>query len=78
MREFELLRHVFAANDRLAGRVVVPPGDDLALIELGGRELLVGVDHGTLDHGNRIIHVERLRQILKSAALVRGDCTVEV
>jgi thiamine-monophosphate kinase len=44
MREFEMLQHVFAANDRLESRVVVPPGDDLAQIELDGRQLLVGVD----------------------------------
>ncbi len=44
MLESRLLAHVYAANRGLAPRVLVPPGDDLAMIELGGRRLLAGVD----------------------------------
>jgi thiamine-monophosphate kinase len=44
VEEFSMLRHVFAANDALGPRVVVPPGDDMAQIRLDGRDLLVAVD----------------------------------
>jgi thiamine-monophosphate kinase len=44
MEEFALLRQVFEANRELSGRVLVPPGDDMALVELGGRHLLAAVD----------------------------------
>lgn len=44
MREFELLDHVYAANRRLPARVAVPPGDDMAVIDLDGPRLLVAVD----------------------------------
>ncbi len=44
MREFELLRHVYAANRLLPSEVVVPPGDDMAAIRLTDRNLLVAVD----------------------------------
>ena len=44
MREFELLQHVFAANAELPARVVIPPGDDMGAIRLGGATLLVTVD----------------------------------
>jgi len=44
MREFELLRQVYAANTTLGDRVPIPPGDDMALVRLQGRNLLVAVD----------------------------------
>lgn len=44
MQEFQLLNHVFGANERLPERVEVPPGDDMALVHLDGRSLLVAVD----------------------------------
>jgi len=46
MREFELLKHIYDANRRLSGRVVIPPGDDLGGVHLGGRRgvILAGVD----------------------------------
>jgi thiamine-monophosphate kinase len=44
MREFDLLQHVYRANADLGERIAIPPGDDLALLRLNGRELLVGVD----------------------------------
>lgn len=44
MREFELLQRVFAGNARLPSRVTLPPGDDMAVLELGERTLLVAVD----------------------------------
>ena len=36
MREFELLQHIFAASRDLGGSVLIPPGDDMALLRLGG------------------------------------------
>jgi len=44
MRETALHRHIAAANAALPARVTIPPGDDMAAIELGGRSLLVAVD----------------------------------
>jgi thiamine-monophosphate kinase len=44
MREFELLRHVFEANTSLPTHVLVPPGDDMAMLHLSGHRLLATVD----------------------------------
>lgn len=44
MREFELLEHIYRANPDLGGRVLVPPGDDMALLQLDGTRLLAAVD----------------------------------
>jgi thiamine monophosphate kinase len=47
MREFELLAHVFRDNARLPAHVTVPPGDDMAVVEMcadpGRLQLTVGV-----------------------------------
>lgn len=45
LREFDLHATIRAANDALPSHVVIPPGDDLAMINLGGHNLLAGVDH---------------------------------
>lgn len=45
MREFEFLSRVFASNRLLPDRVLVPPGDDMAVIDLGGgRRILFAAD----------------------------------
>lgn len=44
MREFELLEHIYEHNAALDQRVVIPPGDDLAMVRLGDRDVLIGVD----------------------------------
>ncbi len=44
MREFTLLDHVFAHNAALPASVVIPPGDDMGAIVIGGRTVLVTVD----------------------------------
>ncbi|MFZ4751297.1 MAG: thiamine-phosphate kinase [Phycisphaerales bacterium] len=45
MREFDLLHRVFALNARLPATVLVPPGDDMAVLSLeGARALLVAAD----------------------------------
>lgn len=44
MREFELLEHVYRANPRFDERVLIPPGDDMAMVAIGGVDLLVAVD----------------------------------
>ncbi|MDY7110654.1 MAG: thiamine-phosphate kinase [Planctomycetota bacterium] len=44
MREFELLRYIYDANAALAGEIAIPPGDDMAMIRLAGRDLLAAVD----------------------------------
>jgi len=47
MQEFSILKHIFAANRQLDPKVVIGPGDDMALVEMsevGGRRLLAAVD----------------------------------
>lgn len=44
MREFALLRHIYAANPSLARKVVIPPGDDMGAIRRGREVILAGVD----------------------------------
>jgi thiamine-monophosphate kinase len=44
MREFDLLRHIYDANAGLGDDITLPPGDDMAMIRLAGRDLLVAVD----------------------------------
>jgi thiamine-monophosphate kinase len=44
MREFDLLNHVFHANDRLPASVTIPPGDDMAMVVIPSTGLLVAVD----------------------------------
>lgn len=45
MREFELIRKIRQANASLGAQVLIPPGDDLGMVELpGGVPVLAGVD----------------------------------
>jgi thiamine-monophosphate kinase len=44
MREFDLLRHVYAANRDLDPRIEIPPGDDMAMLRLDASRVLVAVD----------------------------------
>lgn len=44
MREFDLLKHIFRANPRLGRRVLIPPGDDMGMVQLDGRNVLAAVD----------------------------------
>ncbi|NNM27185.1 MAG: thiamine-phosphate kinase [Phycisphaerales bacterium] len=44
MREFDLLQHVYAASSDLPPAVELGPGDDMAVVRLGGRRLLAAVD----------------------------------
>lgn len=45
LREFDLHATIRAANDSMPPHVVIPPGDDMAMIKLDGHRLLAGVDH---------------------------------
>jgi thiamine-monophosphate kinase len=44
MRERDLLEHIYRCNSKLAGRVTIPPGDDMGAISIGASQLLVTVD----------------------------------
>ncbi len=44
MREFALLQHVFKHNAAMPADVVIPPGDDMGAVRIGGACLLVTVD----------------------------------
>ena len=44
MREFELIRHIISHNSELPESITVPPGDDMAVMQLGEHKLLVAVD----------------------------------
>ncbi|MDZ4753635.1 MAG: thiamine-phosphate kinase [Phycisphaerae bacterium] len=44
MREFDLLRSVFAKNALLPSHVLVPPGDDMAVVRTNDPVVLIAVD----------------------------------
>lgn len=44
MREWGLLEKVYQANALLPGRVLLGPGDDMAMVEVGGARVLIAVD----------------------------------
>lgn len=44
MRELQMLQHIYAQNRRLSGQVVIPPGDDMGAVRIGGQNVLVTVD----------------------------------
>lgn len=44
MRELALLQHIYARSTGLGERVIVGPGDDMAVLRLGGETLLIAVD----------------------------------
>ena len=44
MREFDLLKHVYATVGSAGPSVLIGPGDDMALVRLGDRQLLAAVD----------------------------------
>ena len=44
MRELDLLAHVYRHNAALPAAVAVPPGDDMAVLRIGGQRVLAAVD----------------------------------
>ena len=44
MREFHLLSKVYEHNAALGARVIIPPGDDMGMVRLGGVDVLAAVD----------------------------------
>jgi thiamine-monophosphate kinase len=46
MPEFELHQHIYLANHSIStgGHVLIPPGDDMAMVRFSGREILAAVD----------------------------------
>jgi len=44
VKESDLIAAIVAGNAALPGHVLVPPGDDMAVLRLGGAEVLVAVD----------------------------------
>ncbi|MEM9416266.1 MAG: thiamine-phosphate kinase [Planctomycetota bacterium] len=44
MKEFDFIQQIVASNAKLPGHVVVPPGDDMAVLRIGGAEVLAAVD----------------------------------
>jgi thiamine-monophosphate kinase len=44
VRELDLLQHIYEASGDLPERVRLGPGDDMALLDLGGQRLLAAVD----------------------------------
>lgn len=60
MREFELIRSIISHNGALPDTVTIPPGDDMAGLQLGDHALLVAVDQ--IIEG---VHFERSSATLK-------------
>ena len=44
MREFELLQHIYRTAGGPSPQVPIPPGDDMAMVAVGGRHVLAAVD----------------------------------
>ena len=44
MREFDLLKHIYDSNAALGPRILIPPGDDMGMVQLEGTRLLAAVD----------------------------------
>lgn len=44
MKEFRLLSRVYEHNAALDARVIIPPGDDMGMIRIGGTDVLAAVD----------------------------------
>ena len=44
LREFTFHQHIRAANDKLGEDVLIPPGDDMGMVKIGGEEVLAAVD----------------------------------
>jgi len=44
MGEFDLLRHIYASNSTMEGRIIIPPGDDMGMVSLAGSAVLAAVD----------------------------------
>lgn len=44
MREFALLEHVYQASSSLDPRIIIPPGDDMGMIDADGGPVLAAVD----------------------------------
>ncbi len=44
MRENDLLEHIYRHNTSLPAHVSIPPGDDMAALDVGGTNVLVAVD----------------------------------
>lgn len=44
MNELELLKHIYATATAPSAEVPIPPGDDMAMVSVGGRSILVAID----------------------------------
>ncbi len=44
VRESSLLEHIYSFNRSIGEQVVIPPGDDMAMVLLAGRQVLASVD----------------------------------
>ncbi|MEM7229381.1 MAG: thiamine-phosphate kinase [Planctomycetota bacterium] len=44
MGEFDVLHHIYAASGDLGPNVIVPPGDDMAVVAFSAKQMLVAVD----------------------------------
>lgn len=63
VRELDLLKHIYSANEALPGRVLIGPGDDAALLQVGPSQVLVAVDQ--LADG---VHVDLSKDPLEKVA----------
>jgi len=44
MNEFSVLKHIFQRNAELGDRILIQPGDDMGMVQVGDEQLLVAVD----------------------------------
>lgn len=84
MREFDLLRSVFAKNMLLPSHVLVPPGDDMAVIRTGDPIALIAVDqviegrHVTVDTEPALVGRKAITRNLSDVAAMAAHPTATV
>lgn len=44
VKEFDLIQSILACNEKLPPHVLVPPGDDMAVVRIAGADVLIAVD----------------------------------
>ena len=67
LREFTFHQHIRAANDKLGEDVLIPPGDDMGMVKIGGEEVLAAVDQCVV--GRHCRPDEPLRAVGRKAVL---------
>lgn len=66
MREFDLLHHIYLANNRLPDTVTIPPGDDMGAIAINDQSVLAAADQ-LIDQVHVDLRTTTLQQVGRKA-----------